>query len=103
MTMTKHTDHAAEADGRREGHGSGDHSGHGDHLAMFRRRFWWSLLLTIPLVVTSHMVMDWFGYTLDFSRHRHGSDRCSAPCCSCGAGGRSSPAACRRPGTASPG
>ena len=33
---------------------------------MFRRRFWWSLLLTIPVVVTSPMVMDWFGYELDF-------------------------------------
>jgi len=33
---------------------------------MFRRRFWWSLLLSIPVVATSHMVMDWFGYTLDF-------------------------------------
>jgi Cu2+-exporting ATPase len=33
---------------------------------MFRRRFWWSLLLTVPVVVTSHMVMDWFGYMLDF-------------------------------------
>ena len=34
---------------------------------MFRRRFWWSLLLTIPVVATSHMVMDWFGYELDFA------------------------------------
>jgi Cu2+-exporting ATPase len=33
---------------------------------MFRRRFWISLVLTVPLVVTSHMVMDWFGYILDF-------------------------------------
>jgi len=33
---------------------------------MFRRRFWLSLLLTIPLVVTSVMVMDWFNYTVDF-------------------------------------
>jgi Cu2+-exporting ATPase len=33
---------------------------------MFRRRFWVSLALTIPLVVTSDMVMDWFGYSLDF-------------------------------------
>ena len=32
---------------------------------MFRRRFWVSLLLSIPVVVTSHMVMDWFGYELD--------------------------------------
>ncbi|MEO6988888.1 MAG: heavy metal translocating P-type ATPase, partial [Aquihabitans sp.] len=33
---------------------------------MFRRRFWWSLLITVPLVVTSQMVMDWFGYELNF-------------------------------------
>jgi Cu2+-exporting ATPase len=33
---------------------------------MFRRRFWLSLAFTIPLVVTSEMVMDWFGYSLDF-------------------------------------
>ena len=33
---------------------------------MFRRRFWITLLLTIPLMVTSEMVMDWFGYELDF-------------------------------------
>jgi Cu2+-exporting ATPase len=48
------------------GHGEPGHGGHGDHVTMFRRRFWWSLLLTIPLVATSHMVMDWFGYELDF-------------------------------------
>jgi Cu2+-exporting ATPase len=44
------------------GHGGG----HGDHIGMFRRRFWWSLLLTLPIVVTSHMVMGWFGYEIDF-------------------------------------
>src|ERR671916_437204 len=53
------------------GHGQHDqhagHGGHGDHVAMFRRRFWWSLLLTIPIVVTSEMVMDWFGYELHFT------------------------------------
>ena len=43
----------------------GGHAGHGDHAEMFRRRFWWSLLLTVPVVATSHMVMDWFGYSLD--------------------------------------
>ena len=32
---------------------------------MFRRRFWLSLALTIPLVATSEMVMEWFGYLLD--------------------------------------
>ncbi|HEX6421045.1 MAG TPA: heavy metal translocating P-type ATPase [Acidimicrobiales bacterium] len=50
--------------------GHGGHGGHDKHAGhdpeMFRRRFWLSLVLTIPLVVTSEMVMDWFGYSLDF-------------------------------------
>jgi Cu2+-exporting ATPase len=33
---------------------------------MFRRKFWLSLALTVPIVLTSQMVMDWFGYSLDF-------------------------------------
>lgn len=33
---------------------------------MFRRRFGWSLLLTVPIVLTSDMVMGWFGYDLEF-------------------------------------
>jgi Cu2+-exporting ATPase len=45
-------------------YGAGKHAGH--HTEAFRRRFWWCLLLTIPVVATSHMVMDWFGYELDF-------------------------------------
>jgi P-type Cu2+ transporter len=40
------------------------HAGHDPE--MFRRRFWISLLLTIPLVVTSEMVMGWFNYSIDF-------------------------------------
>ena len=48
-----------------------DHHAHHDKHAghdpeMFRRRFWISLLLTIPLVVTSEMVMEWFNYSIDF-------------------------------------
>jgi P-type Cu2+ transporter len=50
--------------------GHHEHGGHDKHAGhdpeMFRRRFWLSLALTIPLVVTSEMVMDWFGYSLDF-------------------------------------
>ena len=62
--------HAATHSEHRGGDDHHDHAGHGDHgdhVAMFRRRFWWSLLLTIPVVVTSEMVMDWFGYELDFT------------------------------------
>ncbi|MEV5769188.1 heavy metal translocating P-type ATPase [Micromonospora sp. NPDC052213] len=57
--------------GVRAGHGGhGMHGGHDKHAGhdpeQFRRKFWLSLALTIPIVVTSHMVMGWFGYALDF-------------------------------------
>jgi P-type Cu2+ transporter len=42
------------------------HDHHEHHAAAFRRKFWLSLALTLPIVVTSEMVMDWFGYSLDF-------------------------------------
>src|SRR5919106_1657824 len=61
-----HQLHAAhDAHSTHGGHDQHDkHAGHDPE--MFRRRFWLSLLATIPLVVTSEMVMDWFGYSLDF-------------------------------------
>ena len=52
-------------DGGHGGHATGKHAGH--HTEAFRRRFWWCLVITIPVVATSHMVMDWFGYELDFT------------------------------------
>jgi P-type Cu2+ transporter len=64
----EHAGHAAD-----DGHVHGGHdaqAGHDKHAGhdpeMFRRRFWLSLAFTVPLVVTSEMVMDWFGYSLDF-------------------------------------
>src|SRR5215216_3945089 len=44
---------------------NGGHDKHASHdPETFRRRFWLSLVLTVPLVLTSDMVMDWFGYDL---------------------------------------
>ena len=64
-----HGGHGA-APGHGGPHGPGGHEGHDKHAGhdpeMFHRRFWLSLVLTIPLVATSEMVMDWFGYSLDF-------------------------------------
>lgn len=64
---TQHADH-----GGHEGHSHGDHHGHehghghghghDDHAAMFRSRFWWSLLLSVPVVIFSPMVADLLGY-----------------------------------------
>ena len=61
--MEHHLDHSNDhTSGHTGGHGK--HAGH--HTEQFRRRFWVCLVLSIPVVVTSHMVMDWFGYELDF-------------------------------------
>ena len=61
-----HEGHEPSGHGNHGGHGGGHGKHAGHHVEMFRRRFWWILLLTVPVVVTSHMVMDWFGYELDF-------------------------------------
>ncbi|MEY2463923.1 MAG: P-type Cu2+ transporter [Acidimicrobiaceae bacterium] len=37
-------------------------SGHGDHAAMFRRKFWLSLVFTVPVVLYSHMLMELTGW-----------------------------------------
>ncbi len=42
------------------GHGGGGHAGHAD---VFRRRFWITLLLSIPVIIYSHMVQEWLGFT----------------------------------------
>ena len=42
------------------------HAGHGEHGEVFRRLFWWNLLLAIPVVASSEMVQEWFGYQLTF-------------------------------------
>lgn len=51
--MSGAMDHSAHA-----GHGA-DHSG---HEQMFRIRFWWSLLLSIPVLLYSEMVQMWLGF-----------------------------------------
>ena len=53
--------HGAEQSGHgsHEGHGV-DHTG---HEQMFRRRFWVSLLLSIPVLVYSPTIQNWLGYT----------------------------------------
>ncbi|WP_233163487.1 heavy metal translocating P-type ATPase [Glycomyces salinus] len=69
-------DHGSDhRDGGHAGHDMADmgHSGHGGHdkhaghdPEAFRKKFWLSLILSVPILVTSPMIMDWFGYSLDF-------------------------------------
>jgi len=56
-----HEAHDAHVSHDGGGHGSHDqHAGHS--VAMFRDRFWLSVLLTIPVLVWSEMVQDWLGF-----------------------------------------
>jgi Cu2+-exporting ATPase len=44
----------------------GDHSGHQDHTGhelMFRNRFWVCLLLSVPVLIYSPAIQNWFNYT----------------------------------------
>jgi P-type Cu2+ transporter len=56
--QTDHNAHAGHAGGHAGGHI--DHSG---HELMFRNRFWVSLVLTVPVLLYSHMLQMWFGFT----------------------------------------
>jgi Cu2+-exporting ATPase len=49
------TDHSSEH------HEHDEHAGHS--VKMFKDKFWLSLLLTIPVVLYSEMIQQWFGFT----------------------------------------
>ncbi|MFC7376228.1 MULTISPECIES: heavy metal translocating P-type ATPase [unclassified Brachybacterium] len=58
-----HQDHGNHGGhGNEEGHGG--HGGHEDHVAMFRRLFLISLVLSLPTVLLSRTFADLIGYTL---------------------------------------
>ncbi len=62
---TGHGEHAGH--GGHSGHEHGDHTGHGghdhgDHAAMFRDRFWLTLLLTLPVLYFSESLGHLLGY-----------------------------------------
>jgi Cu2+-exporting ATPase len=58
MNHTMHDNHQQTAEG---------HTGHDRHaghtVAMFRDKFWLSLILTLPVLFWSTDVQRWFGYT----------------------------------------
>lgn len=78
MEKHQHHDHSRmnhdKTDHSKMDHGPGDHSGHNpahgqmghDHhkmmIADFRKRFWTTLVLTIPILFLSPMIQDFFGY-----------------------------------------
>jgi len=64
MDHEHHAAHTGSDESADSGHGQGGHDKHAGHsVAMFRDRFWLSLLLTLPVVFFSEMIQEWFGYT----------------------------------------
>ncbi|MGA9533675.1 MAG: heavy metal translocating P-type ATPase [Anaerolineales bacterium] len=66
-----HQDHAENHDPamheNNDGHGAGDghghHVDHSGHEQMFRRRFWISTLISIPVLLYSEAVQGWLGFS----------------------------------------
>ncbi|NHE57138.1 copper-translocating P-type ATPase [Cyclobacterium plantarum] len=57
-------------------HGSGheNHSHHDHHAVMiqdFKKRFWVSLVLTVPILALSEMIQQWFGFELTFNGDKY--------------------------------
>ncbi|MFZ6992497.1 copper-translocating P-type ATPase [Curtobacterium sp. RRHDQ66] len=59
-----HADHGGTAGPGGHDHMHHGHGEHGDHAAMFRDRFWWSLVLAVPVVAFSTMFADILDYPL---------------------------------------
>lgn len=53
---TKHKEHP--------GNGYNKHEGH--HTSDFLKRFWFCLLLTVPVLLLSHMIQQWLGFSINF-------------------------------------
>ncbi|MEQ9569168.1 MAG: hypothetical protein RLN75_03170, partial [Longimicrobiales bacterium] len=58
-------DRPAHSHGEHHDHGSADgHDKHAGHsVAMFRDKFWWSLVFTVPTLIWGELLQQWLGYT----------------------------------------
>jgi P-type Cu2+ transporter len=68
---SEHEDHSGHDMGSMSYEGHDSHSGHTvrgtdhtGHEQMFRTRFWWSLLLTIPVLLYSSALQGWLGFSM---------------------------------------
>ena len=59
----EHTQHGGAAH-REFDHSHGAHVDHTGHEILFRNRFWVNLVLTIPVLLFSPMLQDWFGFSM---------------------------------------
>ena len=60
-----HSQHQQHAPAHHEESGHDKHAGH--HTGDFLKRFWICLILTIPLLLLSHMIQQWLGFHISFA------------------------------------
>lgn len=69
MDHSHHNHHVREKP--TENHHDFEHSSHnkhaGHHTQDFLKRFWICLVITIPVLLLSHMIQQWFGFEISFS------------------------------------
>src|SRR5688572_14445821 len=61
--------HHAKHEVASEAHGHDKHAGH--HTGDFLKRFWICLILTIPVLLLSHMIQDWFNFSIRFQGDKY--------------------------------
>ncbi|WMJ74635.1 copper-translocating P-type ATPase [Cytophagaceae bacterium ABcell3] len=67
--MEEETMHGHHGEHHTSGHGG--HEGHHEHMIEdFKRRFWISLIITIPIIALSEMIQHWFGFEIAFPGDR---------------------------------
>ena len=70
-----HKDTAHTAHDKHEEQMHGEHGGHdkhaGHHTEDFLKRFWICLVATIPILLLSHQIQQWFGFTIHFPGDRY--------------------------------
>ena len=54
-----------------QSHKAHSHQGHTQHIEEFKRKFWVSLMLTIPILLLSEMIQMWFGFSLEIPFQKH--------------------------------
>ncbi|MBW8360097.1 MAG: heavy metal translocating P-type ATPase [Weeksellaceae bacterium] len=64
-----HQNHSHHADSEDSTAGFDKHAGH--HTPDFLKRFWISLALTVPVLLLSHMIQQWLGFTIAFKGDKY--------------------------------
>lgn len=70
----EHKNHSGKEEdhnGHKKGNGGHGKDHHKHMLEDFKKRFWVSLIIAIPILALSEMIQNWFGYELEFTGSKY--------------------------------